>query len=197
MITTYETRYSLLQRATDPADNAAWEELVCQYRRFIYCVLNQVGIPERDVDDLTQQILITLARYLPRYDRERAGFRTWLSKMIRNKANTYLRKKYAANRCLDRMVDESNRRGLIEVPEIEQIIEREWAAYVAGLAMERVREAFQGQAVEVFELGLDGLPAAAIAERTGLSIATVYTLKKRVKRRLYQEIRQLSAELER
>ena len=85
----------------------------------------------------------------------------------------------------------------ISTPEIENIIEKEWAAYIASQAMNRVRENFQGQAIEVFELGLDGHSAAHIAEKTKLTVATVYTLKKRVKKRLYLEIRQLSSELER
>ena len=63
-------------------------------------------------------------------------------------------------------------------------------------AMTRVRSVFRGQAVRVFELSLDGLPAAVIAERTGLSVSSVYTLRKRVKKRLYLEIRALVAELE-
>ena len=61
---------------------------------------------------------------------------------------------------------------------------------------EMVKEVFQGQAIEVFELGLDGRSAAEIAESTGLSVASVYTLRKRVKKRLYLEIRALVAELE-
>lgn len=48
----------------------------------------------------------------------------------------------------------------------------------------------------VFELSLDGHSAATIAEQTGLSVASVYTLRKRVKKRLYLEIRAVAAELE-
>jgi RNA polymerase sigma-70 factor (ECF subfamily) len=81
--------------------------------------------------------------------------------------------------------------------EIDVQIEREWAVYVGNLAMKRVRNIFHGQAVKVFELGMDGMPASEIAEQTGLSISSVYTLRKRVKKRLYLEIRALAAELER
>jgi DNA-binding CsgD family transcriptional regulator len=85
---------------------------------------------------------------------------------------------------------------LAQPSDIDQRIEQEWAAYVANLAMMRVREVFQGQAVEVFELGLDGLSVTDIAEKTGLAVASVYTLRKRVKKRLYLEIRAIVAELE-
>lgn len=81
-------------------------------------------------------------------------------------------------------------------PEIDALIEEEWTTYIANLAMERVRATFQGQAVKVFELGLDGLSAEQIAEQTDLTVQSVYTLRKRVKKRLYLEIRALTADLE-
>ncbi|MFC7339466.1 RNA polymerase sigma factor [Haloferula chungangensis] len=196
MASTFQTRYSLLQRATDLKDEGAWDEIVLQYRQFICCVLHQLGIAQDDIEDLTQQILIALTRDLPCYDRKRARFRAWLGAIVRNKANSHFRKHYSTRRCLDEVSHDCQVRAEISVPEIEQIIETEWAAYVASKAMNRVRDSFQGQAIEVFELGLDGHSAARIAEMTELSIASVYTLKKRVKKRLYLEIRKLAAELE-
>ena len=196
MTSTLHTRHTLLQRATNLKDEEAWEELVNHYRHFNLCVLNQIGVPREDLDDLSQQILIALTQSLSSYDRERARFRVWLSSIIRNKANSYFRKQYSTRKCLNRMSDEHRIRDEISVPEIEQIVEKEWAAYIASQAMNRVRENFQGQAIEVFELGLDGHSAAHIAEKTKLTVASVYTLKKRVKKRLYLEIRQLASELE-
>ena len=196
MASTHQTRHSLLLRAFDLEDEDAWEEFVQQYHRFILCVLNQLGVPRDDLQDLSQQILIALARDLPRYDRERARFRTWLSTIVRNKANTYFRKSYSLKKTLDRVSLERGEEGELKAPDIENIIEKEWAAYIGSLAMERVRGSFEGQAIEVFELGLDGHSAAQIAEKTKLTVATVYTLKKRVKKRLYLEIRNLTSELE-
>lgn len=196
MTSTFHTRHTLLQRATDLKDEGAWEEIIQQYHHFILCVLNQLGVPRDDLEDLSQQILIALTQSLPRYDRKQAKFRVWLSAIVRNKANSYFRKQYSTKRSLNGMTNERQVHDEITAPEIENIIEKEWAAYIASQAMNRVRETFQGQAVEVFELGLDGHSAADIAEKTKLTVATVYTLKKRVKKRLYLEIRQLASELE-
>ncbi|MGJ8725771.1 MAG: RNA polymerase sigma factor [Roseibacillus sp.] len=196
MSSTFQTHHSLLKRATDLDDGKAWEQFVQQYRRFILCVLNQLGVPRDDLEDLSQQILIALTRDLPRYDRDRARFRTWLSTIVRNKANSYFRKRYSLKRCLDRVSNEQGEQDELKAPDIDKVIEREWAAYVGSLAMERVRASFEGQAIAVFELGLDGHSAAQIAEKTKLTVATVYTLKKRVKKRLYLEIRNLTSELE-
>jgi RNA polymerase sigma-70 factor (ECF subfamily) len=80
--------------------------------------------------------------------------------------------------------------------DLDQRIEAEWTTYVANLAMERIRGQFQGRAIEVFELGLDGVPLEEICARTGLTTASAYTLRKRVKKRLFQEIRALINDLE-
>jgi RNA polymerase sigma factor (sigma-70 family) len=191
-----QTRYTLLQRACDLNDEQAWAELEKHYRRFIYYILNGMGIEADDIDDVTQQIMISLTKDLSGYDRSRGHFRTWLGTVIRNAALTHFRNKRNRQKCIERFIENQDPDINIQIPEIDKRIEREWAAYVSNLAMERVQEVFTGQAIEVFKLGLDGLSAEEIAKKTGLSVASVYTLKKRVKRRLYLEIRATVAELE-
>lgn len=190
------TNYTLLERAIDLGDDAAWQELIAQYRRFIPYVLRGMGVPVDDVDDLTQQILVRLSQNIHKYDRERARFRTWLSTMIRNMALNFFdkeRRNMASPSELD--VSEVGT-GIPSAAELDTLVEREWEAYISTVAMERVREAFKGRAVEVFELMLDGMAAGDVAQRTGLTVSTVYTLNKRVKQRLYIEIRALIQELE-
>ncbi|VGO11744.1 hypothetical protein PDESU_00290 [Pontiella desulfatans] len=191
-----QTRYTLLQRACDLHDEQAWEEFVGHYRRFIFYILNELGVAACDIEDVAQQVLLSLTKDLPGYDRARARFRTWLSTVIRNAAFAHFRKQKNRQARISVFGEEQSLEAMAQPSEIDQRIEQEWAAYVANLAMERVKGVFQGQAIEVFELGLDGLPTADIAEKTGLSTASVYTLRKRVKKRLYLEIRALVAELE-
>ena len=74
---------------------------------------------------------------------------------------------------------------------IEEVIEKEWCDYVAGLAMEKVQEVFSGKAIEVFRLSLQEIKANEIAERLEITEDTVYSLRSRVKRRLKQEITKL------
>lgn len=192
----HQTRHTLLRRACDVRDERAWVEFVQNYRRFILYILHQVGVAPDDVEDLTQQILLALTRDLPRYDRSRARFRTWLSTVIRNAAMVHFRKQHSQRKHLSVFEGEQSLDLTDRAPEITRLIEQEWSTYVANLAMKRVRDVFQGQAIEAFELGLDGLSAAEISERTGLSVSSVYTLRKRVKKRLYLEIRAVASELE-
>ncbi|MDA3924027.1 MAG: sigma-70 family RNA polymerase sigma factor [Kiritimatiellae bacterium] len=191
-----QTRYTLLQRACDLHDEQAWEEFVGHYRRFIFYILQEMGVAAGDIEDVAQQVFLSLTKDLSRYDQSRARFRTWLSTVIRNAALVYFRKRKSSRERIRIFGEEQNMESLAQPSDIDQRIEQEWAAYVANLAMMRVREVFQGQAVEVFELGLDGLSVTDIAEKTGLAVASVYTLRKRVKKRLYLEIRAIVAELE-
>jgi len=191
-----QTQYSLLQRAVDLKDNEAWEIVFDKYRHFIFGVLKHLGVPTNDIEDLAQQVLSALTQSLPNYDRNKAKFRVWLSTIIRNKTNSYFRKHYNRQRSLNQLTNENHVRAYVSVPEIEKIIEKKWAIYIANQAMYRVRKVFRGKAIEVFELNLHGYSASCIAKKTQLTVATVYTLKKRVKKRFYLEIRQLAFELE-
>lgn len=191
------TRQTLIRRACDPGDEAAWVEFDRVYRGFIAFVLGQLEVERSEIDDLTQQILTTLLRDMPGYDRSKASFRTWLSAVVRHAAFAHLRQRRTEEQTLARFRKEVDHRDpLANEAEVAARIEAEWASHVANLAMDRVRTQFQGKAIEVFELGLDGVPTEQVAALTGFSVASVYTLRKRVKKRLYLEIRNLIAELE-
>jgi RNA polymerase sigma factor (sigma-70 family) len=193
-----ETRHSLIRNAS-LHDEAAWVEFVHQYSQFIRFILRQVGVEPDDIEDVTQQILVKLTTDIANYDRSKALFRTWLSSVIRHTAINHLKKhrRYQSRFILGDYVDLEERPGPSSAgSEIDGMIEREWTLYISNLAMKRVREAFQGKAIETFELGLENHSAAEVASMTGLSVASVYTLQKRVRRRLYMEIRTITQELE-
>lgn len=192
------TMHTLIRRACDPHDEKAWRDFVEQYRRFILFILREMNIHTDEIEDLSQQILVTLTRDLPGYDSSKGRFRGWLSAVIRHAALSHLTKmryrtKRMADYIEDREVDWLNDRNESET---SLMIENEWAAYVGKLAMDRVSTAFRGNAMEAYELFLDGHSAAEISARTKLTVSSVYTLRKRVKRRLYLEIRAITAELE-
>ncbi|QDV63569.1 RNA polymerase sigma factor [Crateriforma conspicua] len=190
-----ETSHSLLRHACDAGDAQAWEQLFDHYRRFILYILNELGVDDNDIDDVAQQIWLSLTRDLRSYDSGQSRFRTWLSTVIRNAAMAHFRKRKNRESRICLFGEPTPIDAFAQPAEIDQRIEMEWEAYVANMAMERVQEVFQGQAVEVFQRGLDGQSADEIAAATGLSVASVYTLRKRVKKRLYVEIRALETEM--
>ena len=183
----WNTKQTLIQRAQNPDDQQAWGDFVSYYESFVKMVLGKSGIPTSEEDDLVQTILLKVWKGLPNYEyrKEKAKFRTWLSTIIRNTVITHLNKMKGEDGKRD------NYQGMIDkVSEssIEDIIEQEWYDYIAGIAMEKVKGAFSGQAINVFKLSLQEKNAKEISDLLGLTENTVYSLRSRVKRRLKQEI---------
>lgn len=186
----WNTQQTLIQRAQNPDDHQAWEDFVKFYESFVKMVLRKTNIPFHEEEDLVQAILLKVWKGLPNYEckKQNAKFRTWLSTIIRNTSITHFRKNE---------IEANKRDGLLKNIEsvsesqIEAVIDNEWNEYVAGIAMEKVKEKFEGQAIEVFRSSLQEKNAREISEELGIKEDTVYSLRSRVKRRLKQEISKL------
>ena len=192
------TRNTLLQRAKDPKDERAWAEFVSYYETFIFILLRQMNVPQQDCDDLTQAVLIKVWNKLATFDQERAKFRTWLSTLIRNTVinhwDVQTRRWRREEKFGEAQVEPPT--GLPSSPEFDVIYQKEWEAYITNLAIKNVRGEFKENAMQVFEMALNNISTAEIAEQLDLHTATVTRLKNRVRDRLIQEVRNLRHELE-
>lgn len=81
-----ETRQSLIVRLKSAQNELAWRDFVCTYERFLDQLARRKGVPERHIPDVTQQILLTIARSIDGWkdDGNVASFRRWLSTVSRN-----------------------------------------------------------------------------------------------------------------
>lgn len=193
------TRVSLLQRARDEESDLVWSELLMFYDPFISKVLGSMGFREADLKDAHQQVAFRLWKGLKTYERDpkRAKFRTWFARLIRNTAinmiSAKMREPNGASLDDEAVVISGN---LTNAPEIEARVENEWQKYVVELALERARNVFSGNAVDVFTMSLEGQSVEAIAEKLSIKTNTVYILKHRVKTMLLREIQILKRDLE-
>ena len=80
-------------------------------------------------------------------------------------------------------------------PEIEKIADEEWEEYIPKLAWKNIRENFEENARQTYELFLDGKAPDEIAAKLGISKNTVYVHKNRIKEKLIPEIKRLKNEL--
>lgn len=195
----YATRVTLLHRAREGKDNLAWEELMEIYAPFVSKVLAGMGFRGADLDDARQMVFIRLWKGLRNYERDedRAKFRTWFARLIRNTAINIIRSKKrepAGNSLNDD--DYGQAPILSDDPVIEARVEQEWQEYIVELAMEKARAKFSGNAIEVFTMSLAGQSVEKIAETLNIKTNTVYILKHRVKTVLLNEIQQLKYNLE-
>ncbi len=78
----------------------AADELIRNYYDEIYTYAYRQVLDKHTAMDVTQNIFISMLHSLPIYDREKAGFRTWLYRIATNKIIDYFRKKSAERRVI-------------------------------------------------------------------------------------------------
>jgi RNA polymerase sigma-70 factor (ECF subfamily) len=74
----------LLRLVACPRDAAAWDQFVQRYSGTIYRWCCRHGLQDADARDVTQNAFAALLRSLPKFDRSRARFRTWLYRIVEN-----------------------------------------------------------------------------------------------------------------
>jgi RNA polymerase sigma-70 factor (ECF subfamily) len=198
----YDTRHTLLHRARDRSDEAAWAEFTGYYRDFIYMVVHKMGIKHPDSDDLVQASFLKVWKNIDRFkvDDDRAKFRTWLSTMIRNLVINHINQRKGAFEKLQSMEDNRNVMPeflhSVSETEVDEVIQKEWETYVVNLAMKNIKTLFSARAIEIFSQLLDGADTKTIAVRYEIEENSVHKLKNRVKNRLIEEIQRIRENLE-
>src|SRR5271166_4073708 len=87
-----ETRQSLLLRA-QIGETDAWRILTVLYRPLILGWLNRQGVPARDLEDLSQEVLLSVVKHLPGFEHSgrRGAFRSWLRTIVCRRTADYWR----------------------------------------------------------------------------------------------------------
>lgn len=183
------TRQSLLLRAR-VGDESAWNDLVILYRPLLLAWLRRQDIPPSDVDDLLQEILIAVVRYLPsfRHSGHLGAFRSWLRTIACNRTADYWRS--PGRRAIAPGGDASSVLRELEQPDSD--LNRRWDEehdrYVLRCLLDLVEQEFEPTTLQAFRrLALDEAPGAQVAAELGLSIGAVYVAKSRVLGRIREE----------
>ncbi len=84
MVSTMETKPSLLVRVRDPLDAEAWQTFVALYAPLVYRFLRRRSLQDADAADLTQEVMGEVSRAIRsfEYHPERGRFRDWLLLII-------------------------------------------------------------------------------------------------------------------
>ena len=87
-----ETRQSLLLRA-QTGETEAWKDLTDLYRPLILGWLNRQGVPAGDLEDLSQEVLLSVVKHLPGFQHsgQRGAFRSWLRTIVCSRTADYWR----------------------------------------------------------------------------------------------------------
>jgi RNA polymerase sigma-70 factor (ECF subfamily) len=184
------TRHSLLLRAQTGEENA-WKDLTDLYRPLILGWLNRQGVPARDLEDLSQEVLLSVVRHLPTFEHSgrRGAFRSWLRTIVCSRTADYWRGTGAGTLA-------SGGSGAVaalqQIEDPDSDLNRQWDEehdrYVLDCLLDLVEQEFEPTTLRAFRrLALDGASGAETAEELGLSVATVYVAKSRVLQRIRQE----------
>ena len=193
MTTAQTTRPSLLLRVRDLADAAAWGEVVEIYAPLVHRYARRRGLQDADAADIVQEVLREFARCVPRfrYDPDAGRFRGWLHTLTRRAVARQARQ--PAGRPVPAGGGESG--GPLERAEAsaaEAFAEADYRRSVFDWAARQVRGDVREQTWDAFWLtAVEQQSPAAVAQRLGLSVGSVYVAKNRVLRRLRTLIEQV------
>jgi RNA polymerase sigma-70 factor (ECF subfamily) len=185
-----ETQQSLLLRAQN-GEQDAWKDLTDLYRPLIIGWLQRQGVPARDLDVLSQEVLLSVVKHLPRFEHtgQRGAFRSWLRTIVCSRTSDYWR---ATEPRLQADGGSGATAALEQIADPNSDLNRRWDEehdrYVIDCLLDLVQEEFEPTTVRAFRrLALDGASGAEVAAELGLSGAAVYMAKSRVLQRIRQE----------
>jgi len=185
------TSKSLLAKARDCSDQAAWRRLTEIYEPLVERWVRPHVAQRADAEDLVQEVLTTLVRELPRFDHnQRPGaFRAWLRTITVHRLRAYWEKRDAR---LASAGGPDLREALAQLADPTSALSRSWDEehdrHVTKTLLKSIRLEFQPASWRAFERQVqDGHPASEVAEELGLSVNAVLIAKSRVLKRLREK----------
>jgi RNA polymerase sigma-70 factor (ECF subfamily) len=188
------TSASLLGRLhRAPDDPAAWDRFVKRYGLKIYQWCWKWGLQHADAEDVTQNVLLEIARKMRTFTYDPArSFRGWLRVLTHAAWCDLLesRKRRPAGSGDDRVQE------LLETVEardqLVQRLEEEYESELLAEAEARVRLRVEGPTWEAFRLlAVDRRSGAEAAKLLGMTVGTVFKCKSRVQKMLRDEVAKL------
>jgi RNA polymerase sigma-70 factor (ECF subfamily) len=179
-----------------PTDQAAWGEFVDRYGRKIYAWCRQWRLQEADAEDVTQTVLVRLARQLPQftYDESRS-FRGWLRTLTQHAWSDFMKRRGRAGRGSGDREVELFLQSLEAREDLVATLQEQFDQELLDEAMARVRLRVAPHTWDAFFLtAVEGLAGAEAAGRLHMQVAAVFKAKSRVQHLLQQEIRELEGD---
>jgi len=188
---TSDTLLGRLRR--DPTDQTAWSEFVDRYGPSIYDWCRRRTLQDADARDATQTVLATLFIKMKTFTYDPSlSFRGWLrtlthhtlSDLVSSRRPTLV--KVGGGPGSEWLESLEAREDLIQ--QFDEQFDRE----LLEMASVRVRLRVEAHTWEAFRLtAIEEMTGAAVAERLGMHVSTVFKAKSKVQRMLREEIGRL------
>ena len=180
----------------DPTDQTAWGDFIDRYGPAIYRWCRTWGLQEADAQDVTQNVLLELARQMRSFVYDNAGsFRGWLKTVAYRAWCDFLEVRKRAGLGSG---DSAILSILDSIPAREELAKQlgdEFDREVLEQAMARVRLRVEPHTWDAFCLtALEGQSGEAVARRLHIKIGTVYVARSKVQKMLQMEIQKVENE---
>lgn len=189
-----DTRPSLILRVRNPNDADAWNQFVNLYRPVILRLACRKGIQPADAEDLAQQVLMSVAGAIERWqpDAQKARFRTWLQTIVRNAILNALQR-----RSPDIAVGGDGDTNCLEQtpgPQCDDLnsLNDEYRRELFLRAVQRIHMEFAQETWDSFwKTTVQGVDIDSAASQTGRTRGSIYAARSRVMKRLRETIEEL------
>lgn len=190
-----ETNTSLILRIKDPQNAIAWNELMAIYRPVVLRLARRKGLLHEDAEDLVQSVFLSVARAIDKWEPgdDQPRFRNWLGKITTNAILNAITRARP-----DRATGTSSvMQALAAIPEnrdTKQSLLVECRLEAIRWAAQEIQPEFSEVTWAIFHAtGIEGRPAAEVAQIYGRTIGAVYAARCRVAARLQQKVLEASA----
>lgn len=190
-----ETSLSLLKRLKQqPADQQAWEDLVERYGSRILLWCRRWGLQDADAADVTQAVLLKLAKGIQRFNKDSGGsFRAWLKTLAHHAwydlVSSRQHKLAAGSTDLATALE-----SLDAKDELAQCLETEWEQELIQLASVRIKKRVDEKTWQAFKLmTTESLSAQEVSSQLGINLTSAYKAKSNVLKMLKEEVARLEA----
>ena len=195
----FNTRLTLIAKLRNQHDEKSWEEFIHYYKKYIQVLILKDGVPRKDMDDLTQKVLLKLWKNLPdfNYQPHKCKFRSWMRVVVSNMVTSYFRNQGKLERDLERaeLVHRNAENEIADQPDIDERIDEEWKLHISRLAWENIKDQFNGSVAECFQMFTRGNSVDEICEKLDIKRNSAFVFRQRVLDKLTKEIRRLDDEL--
>lgn len=192
-----KTSLTLLGRLRQsPTDQRAWDTFVERYGPKVYAWCRRWRLQESDAQDVTQNVLLELARQMQSFVYQPQGtFRGWLRTVSHRAYCDFLT---ARQRVTPGSGDDGVLAQLSSVEARADLLlqlEQEYDREVLDEATARVRLRIEPHTWDAFVLtAVEGMSGAEAADRLGMQVGTVYVARSKVQKMLQEEVRRLEAD---
>jgi RNA polymerase sigma-70 factor (ECF subfamily) len=173
----------------NPASAQAWDAFVARYGPRIHGWCGHWGVRGADAEDVTQEVLTSLARSLDTFDPAKGSFRAWLKTVTHNAWRSFTRRQVRPGRGSGDSAVLEQLHGLPARDDLVQELQQEFDLELFEQAMGLVRLRTPPRDWAVFEaMALQGRTGADTAAQLGIETAEAFRIKYKVQRAVKEEV---------